>query len=93
MARIAPEARDPERCKQLDAALHTRNVRKIYALASEVGANESAISRWRKGEPITTHNFIKLCEALDISADRLLLGRGNIDQHGGFSVTNEEPEE
>lgn len=81
---------DPERGQRLEEALRIRNVKKMYVLAIELGVNESAISRWRKGQPITMDNAINLCRALDVSADWLILGRGNVDQHNGFCATVEE---
>ncbi len=62
----------------------------MYVLAIEVGVNESTISRWRKGAPITTDNAVKLCRILDISADWLLLERGTIDHHLSFSISPKE---
>lgn len=81
---------DPERGKRLEEALRARDVRKMYGLAFEIGVNESAISRWRKGAPIATDNVIRLCQNLDISADWLLLARGHIDQHISAALSREE---
>ena len=67
--------------ERLDQALRARQVRKSYALAVELGVNESAISRWRRGRSISLDNAVKLCHALDVSLDWLLTGRGHIDSH------------
>ena len=48
----------------------------MYALAETIGVDESTISRWRRDKPISTTNLIKLCDALDLSVDWLLTGRG-----------------
>ncbi|MGA2815986.1 MAG: hypothetical protein ABSE67_06760, partial [Xanthobacteraceae bacterium] len=34
---------------RLQHALRRRRIRKLYALAVEIGVDQSAISRWRKG--------------------------------------------
>lgn len=67
--------------ERLDQALKARKVRKSYALAVEIGVDESAISRWRRGRTISLDNAVKLCDALDVSLDWLLTGRGHIDGH------------
>ena len=90
MGGIARGERDPGRGQRLEEAFRIRNIKKMYVLAIEVGVNESAISRWRKGAPIATDNVIKLCQALDISADWLLLARGNIDQHITLTMNPQE---
>jgi len=90
MGRIAGSERDPGRGQRLEEALRIRNVGKMYVLAIELGVSESTISRWKKGAPITTDNLIKLCRVLDISADWLLLARGNIDQHISLTANHDE---
>ena len=90
MGGVARGERDPGRGQRLEEALRIRDIKKMYVLAIEIGVNESAISRWRKGAPIATDNVIKLCQTLDISADWLLLARGNIDQHISLGVNHEE---
>jgi transcriptional regulator with XRE-family HTH domain len=67
--------------ERLDDALRRRRVPKLYALAVEIGVDESAISRWRKGHPISLPNAVALCRALDVSLDWLLMGRGTMDAH------------
>jgi transcriptional regulator with XRE-family HTH domain len=66
---------------RLQYALNRRGVRKLYALAVELGVDESALSRWRQGRSITLANAVTLCQTLDISLDWLLLGRGDMDAH------------
>lgn len=90
MGRIARSERDPGRGQRLEEALRIRNIGKMYVLAIEMGVSESTISRWKKGAPIATDNLIKLCQILDISADWLLLARGNIDQHISLTVNHDE---
>lgn len=43
--------------------------------------DESAISRWKKGRSISLENAAQVCDALDISLDWLVMGRGSIDAH------------
>lgn len=62
-------------------ALRLRQVGKLYALAVEIGVDESAISRWKKGRSISLENAAQVCRALDISLDWLVMGRGSIDAH------------
>ena len=90
MGRIARSERDPGRGRRLEEALRIRNIPKMYVLAIEVGVSESTISRWKKGAPIATENLIKLCQFLDVSADWLLLARGDIDQHISLTVNHDE---
>lgn len=80
----------PSRGERLTNALKARKVPKHYALAVEIGVDESAISRWKKDGSISTDHVARLCQALDISADWLLLGRGNMDSHKQFSVSAAE---
>lgn len=67
--------------ERLDQALKARRVHKSYALAVELGVDESAISRWRRGRSISLDNAVRLGQALDVSLDWLLTGRGHIDAH------------
>ena len=90
MVRVRRSEHDHARGLRLEEALRIRRISKMYALSIEIGVNESAISRWRRGAPITTDNLIKLCNILNISADWLLLGRGNIDRHIDFHIGVDE---
>jgi len=64
---------------RLRYALQHRGFHKSYALAYQLGVNESAVSRWKKGGPITISNAIALADALDVSLDWLLMDRGHMD--------------
>ncbi|MFY9762674.1 MAG: helix-turn-helix transcriptional regulator [Xanthobacteraceae bacterium] len=77
--------------ERLQQALRRRRIRKLHALAVEIGVDQSAISRWRKGQPISLPNAISRCRALDISLDWLVTGRGAMEAHrlavpGSFDV-------
>jgi transcriptional regulator with XRE-family HTH domain len=67
--------------QRLSLAIKRRNVRKLYAIAVEIGVDESALSRWKKGGAISLPNAARLCLTLDISLDWLVLGRGEMDAH------------
>jgi transcriptional regulator with XRE-family HTH domain len=69
------------RGERLRLAIEARGVRKQQALAFQVGVHESAITRWKEDKSISLTNAVTLCDALDISLDWLLLGRGTIDSH------------
>lgn len=77
---------------RLSNALRARKVPKHYALAVDIGVDQSAISRWKKDGSISTDHVARLCEVLDMSADWLLLGRGNMDSHKHFSASVAERE-
>jgi transcriptional regulator with XRE-family HTH domain len=66
---------------RLQQALQARKIRKLHALAVEIGIDQSAISRWRNGMPISLRNAVALSRALDVSLDWLVMGRGAIDMH------------
>lgn len=77
--------------ERLQQALRWRRIRKLHALAVEIGVDQSAISRWLKGQPISLPNAISLCRVLDISLDWLVTGRGAMEAHrlaapGNFEV-------
>ena len=67
--------------KRLEQALRRSGIGKLHALAVEIGVDQSAISRWRQGLPISLPNAVALCRALDVSLDWLLTGRGMMDGH------------
>ncbi|MFN3228912.1 MAG: helix-turn-helix domain-containing protein [Asticcacaulis sp.] len=77
--------------QRLQYALNRRGVRKLYALAVELGVDESALSRWRQGRSITLANAVTLCQTLDISLDWLLLGRGEMEEHRSSGLANLRP--
>lgn len=66
---------------RLDEALRYRRIGKLQALAAELGVDESAISRWRRGPAISIANAVRLSRILDVSMDWLFTGRGHIDAH------------
>lgn len=66
---------------RLAYALRVRKVRKLQALAFELGVDESALSRWKRGRSISLDNAVGLSRALDASLDWLVMGRGHIDAH------------
>src|SRR4051812_31094420 len=66
---------------RLRQALRSRRIRKLHALAVEIGVDQSAISRWSKGLAISLPNAMALCKALDVSLDWLLMGRGAMYAH------------
>lgn len=72
--------------ERLAFALDQRGVRKLYALAVEIGVDESALSRWKKDGAISLPSAARLSQALDISLDWLILGRGHIDSHRSGST-------
>lgn len=73
--------------ERLDQALKAQRIHKSYALAVELGVDESAISRWRRGPSISLDNAVKLCRALDVSLDWLLTGRGHVHAHRDEDAT------
>ncbi len=82
----------PSRGDRLTNALKARRAPKNYGVAVDIGVDQSAISRWKKDGSISTDHVARLCEVLDISADWLLLGRGNMDSHKHFSASVAERE-
>jgi transcriptional regulator with XRE-family HTH domain len=75
------KARFKSRGERLNSALTARGISKQLALAVQLGVDESAISRWRKGTGLSLEHAAQLCETLDISLDWLILARGDIDLH------------
>lgn len=69
------------RGRRIRKAMGQRRINKHCALAAAMGVSESAVSRWCQGGPMTLTNVIALCQYLDVSADWLLLGRGDMEQH------------
>jgi transcriptional regulator with XRE-family HTH domain len=57
------------------------------SLAAQLGVNESTISRWQRNQGLSVEHAARLCDALDISLDWLVLGRGDMDFHR-YSVTS-----
>lgn len=75
---------------RLSHAIKGRGVSKMMALALDLDVHESAISRWRKGGPMSLENAARISEVLDISLDWLVLGRGQMDAHTAESLATEE---
>ncbi|WP_457423932.1 helix-turn-helix domain-containing protein [Roseateles sp. P5_E7] len=61
---------------RLVAAMQLRGNFKATALACALHVNEAAISRWKRGGPITLTHATLLCDTLDISMDWLIRGLG-----------------
>jgi transcriptional regulator with XRE-family HTH domain len=74
--------------ERLVAAMQMRGNFKATALACALSVNEAAISRWKRGGPITLHHAIRLCDTLDVSMDWLIRGIGHPGVHhrpdGGY---------
>ncbi|ATC23421.1 helix-turn-helix domain-containing protein [Caulobacter vibrioides] len=66
---------------RLREAIALRGIRKMLALAYELGVHESALSRWKKGGAMSLSHVISVCEVLDVSMDWLVLGRGHPEDH------------
>ena len=78
-AREPPEDVPTDFGGRLTMAMRLRDNYKATALACALGVNESAVSRWKRGGPITLAHAIGLCDALDISMDWLIRGIGSPD--------------
>lgn len=75
---------------RLSRAIKGRGISKMMALALDLDVHESAISRWRKGGPMSLENAARISEVLDISLDWLVLGRGEMDAHAAERLASEE---
>jgi transcriptional regulator with XRE-family HTH domain len=75
---------------RLSRAIKGRGISKMMALALDLDVHESAISRWRKGGPMSLENAARISEVLDISLDWLVLGRGEMDAHSAEALAAEE---
>ncbi len=75
---------------RLSHAIKGRGISKMMALALDLDVHESAISRWRKGGPMSLENAARISEVLDISLDWLVLGRGQMDAHTTEGLASEE---
>lgn len=75
---------------RLSHAIKGRGIAKMMALALDLDVHESAISRWRKGGPMSLENAARISEVLDISLDWLVLGRGEMDTHTSERLAVEE---
>lgn len=77
---------------RLREAMALRRVGKMLGLACQLGVHESALSRWKHGGAMSLVNVVSVCEALDISMDWLVLGRGHPEAHknGESSLVDQE---
>ena len=66
---------------RLRQAMAARGLRKQLALAVEIGVDHSAVSRWQNGSGLSLGHAARVCEALDVSLDWLILGRGTMTSH------------
>ncbi|WP_428527064.1 helix-turn-helix domain-containing protein [Roseibium sp.] len=66
---------DTRRGQRLGIALRQRGQRKAMALAAELNISPAAVSKWRRGHPMSVDNACRIAVALDISLDWLLMGR------------------
>lgn len=69
------------RGSRLATAMRVRGICKLCVLAAILDVTESAVSRWRHSGAMTVDNVTSLCEALDISVDWFLTGRGHMEMH------------
>jgi transcriptional regulator with XRE-family HTH domain len=67
------------RAKRLRQALNLRGRRKLYAFADEIGVSPSSLTRWLQGHFISIDHAIRVCQALEISLDWFLLGKGALE--------------
>lgn len=71
-------------------AMKARGIHKQFALAIDLGIDQSTLSRWSNGATLSVENAIKLSMALDVSLDWLLLGRGHMEQHKQRKLSHSE---
>lgn len=64
----------------------------MMALAMDLSVHESAISRWRKGGPMSLEHAARISEVLNISLDWLVLGRGEMNPLTQNELAEEEHE-
>ncbi len=77
---------------RLVLAMRLRGNYKATALACALGVNEAAISRWKRGGPITLHHAVSLCDTLDISMDWLIRGIGHPGARQRLETASPSPE-
>jgi transcriptional regulator with XRE-family HTH domain len=63
---------------RLRKAMQARRRSKLFAFSHELGVSPSTVTRWLQGQPISSDNLVRLAEALDISIDWLLMGKGDM---------------
>lgn len=59
-------------------------------LALDLGVDESAISRWKKGGAMSLDSAARLARALDVSLDWIVLGRGEMEHHKKLASRSDE---
>jgi len=59
-------------------------------LALDLGVDESAISRWKKGGPMSLDSAARLARVLDVSLDWIVLGRGEMEHHKKLALRSDE---
>jgi transcriptional regulator with XRE-family HTH domain len=62
-------------------------VPKLYALALDLGVDQSTISRWTKDGGMSLDHAVALCSQLGISLDWLIFGRGEMEALGRDDVS------
>ncbi|MGJ5177975.1 helix-turn-helix domain-containing protein [Bradyrhizobium oligotrophicum] len=75
---------------RLAQVIKQSGIAKMANLADDLGVDESAISRWKKGGSMSLENAAKLSSALDVSLDWLILGRGTMNLHKKLALSSEE---
>jgi transcriptional regulator with XRE-family HTH domain len=80
-ANAADGADARRRGERIRIAIQQRGVKKLTALAAEIGVTEGALTRWRQGGPMSLDNGIRFCQVLDVSLDWLAMGRAHPDHH------------
>lgn len=81
---------DQERGGRIRTAMNKRGWSKTHALAAKLKVSVAAVSRWQNGGHISLYYARVFAEALDVSLDWLLLGRGSIDWHKHKEITDAE---
>ena len=71
-------------------AIKARGIGKMLNLALDLGVDESAISRWKKGGPMSLKSAARLARALDVSLDWIVLGRGEMEHHKRLALRSDE---
>ncbi|WP_281286202.1 helix-turn-helix domain-containing protein [Marilutibacter aestuarii] len=80
-----------DRGRRIRTAMARRGVGKHCVLATALDVTEGAVSRWCQGGPMSLANAIALCEYLDVSADWLLLGRGEMEVGARGRIASDPP--
>ncbi len=78
------------RGERVNHAIKARGVQKMLSLALDLDVDESAISRWKKGGPMSLKSAARLARTLDISLDWIVLGRGEMELHKKLALRSDE---